>query len=96
MNRRHAFDTGHARAEPSTIRSASAISPWGRLRWCLGGEVWRGSAAVSAGPAGSSVRWPSALAQRMPMPSRVRSLRAVSGLSCQTGRNTRARSLVVI
>ena len=35
-------------------------------------------------------------AQRMTMPSRVRSLRAVSGLSCQTGRNTRARSLVVI
>ena len=63
----------------------AATSVWGSARWCRRLPMLEGSAAVMASPAGLSVRYPWAMAQRMTAPMRWRTRLAVSGRVCQIG-----------
>ena len=100
---RHAVRTRYSKAslvtgdacDARTASQAAATSPWGKERWRFWRESWRRSAAVIAPLAGSSVRWPWAMAQRMMAEMRWRTRWAAAAIpnglmrpqSCGAGGN---------
>ena len=94
-NSKASLVTGDA-CDARTAATAAATSLCGRERWRFWRASWRGRAAAIAPLAGSSVRCPWAMAQRMMTEMRWRTRLAVSARSVQIGVTMPMTSAVVI